>query len=82
MCKFEREGKMPIIFDDDSQMFFNTGFIDELASLLRVGGYVPDRYKNVIIPMMIITRLDYVLKDVLSIFYPHFHCCVLFYLHL
>lgn len=21
MCKFEREGKMPIIFDDDSQMF-------------------------------------------------------------
>lgn len=63
MCKFEREGKMPIIFDDDSQMFFNTGFIDELASLLRVGGYVPDRYKNVIIPMMIITRLDYVLKE-------------------
>lgn len=63
MCKFEREGKMPIIFDDDSQMFFNTGFIDELANLLRVGGYVPDRYKNVIIPMMIITRLDYVLKD-------------------
>ena len=63
MCKFEHEGKMPIIFDDDSQMFFNTGFIDELASLLRVGGYVPDRYKNVIIPMMIITRLDYVLKD-------------------
>lgn len=63
MCKFEREGKMPIIFDDDLQMFFNTGFIDELASLLRVGGYVPDRYKNVIIPMMIITRLDYVLKE-------------------
>ena len=63
MFKFEREGKVPIIFDDDSQMFFNTGFIDELASLLRVGGYVPDRYKNVIIPMMIITRLDYVLKD-------------------
>ncbi len=29
MCKLEREGKMPIIFDDDSQMFFNTGFIDE-----------------------------------------------------
>lgn len=27
MFKFEREGKMPIIFDDDSQMFFNTGFI-------------------------------------------------------
>ncbi|MBD5554438.1 MAG: N-6 DNA methylase [Roseburia sp.] len=63
MCKYEREGRMPIIFDDDSQMFYNTGFIDELASLLRVGGYVPDRYKNVIIPMMIITRLDYVLKD-------------------
>ena len=63
MYKFERKDKMQIIFDDDSQMFFNTGFIDELASLLRVGGYVPDRYKNVIIPMMIITRLDYVLKD-------------------
>lgn len=63
MCKYEREGKMPIIFDDDSQMFYNTGFIDELANLLRVGGYVPDRYKNVIIPMLIITRLDYVLKD-------------------
>lgn len=62
MSKIEREGKMPIIFDDDSQMFFNTGFIDELANLLRVGGYVPDRYKNVIIPMMIITRLDYVLN--------------------
>ncbi len=30
---------------------------------MRVGGYVPDRYKDVIIPMMIITRLDYVLKD-------------------
>ena len=27
MFKFERERKMPIIFDDDSQMFFNTGFI-------------------------------------------------------
>ncbi len=63
MWKRVHEGRMPIIFDDDSQMFYNTGFIDELAGLLRVGGYVPDRYKNVIIPMMIITRLDYVLKD-------------------
>lgn len=63
MQKLEREGKMPIIFDEDTQMFNNTAFIDELASLLRVGGYVPDRYKNVIIPMLIVTRLDYVLKD-------------------
>lgn len=63
MCKIEREGRMPIIFDDDTQMFNNTAFIDELASLLRVGGYVPDRYKNVIIPMLIVTRFDYVLKD-------------------
>lgn len=63
MCKIEREGRMPIIFDDDTQMFNNTAFIDELASLLRVGGYVPDRHKNVIIPMLIVTRFDYVLKD-------------------
>lgn len=63
MQKLEFDGKMPIIFDDDTQMFNNTQFIDELASLLRVGGYVPDRYKNVIIPMLIVTRLDYVLKD-------------------
>lgn len=63
MCKLLRNGRMPIVFDDDSQMFNNTAFIDELASLLRVGGYVPDRYKNVIIPMLIITRLDYVLRN-------------------
>lgn len=36
MCKLLRNGRMPIVFDDDSQMFNNTAFIDELASLLRV----------------------------------------------
>lgn len=65
MCKkIKEEGKMKIIFDDDTNVINNDiGFIDSMADLLRVGGYVPDRYKNVIIPMLIITRLDYILVD-------------------
>lgn len=62
MCRYG------IIFDDSVNNTTNVPFIDAIANILRDSkdkeeGYLPEEYKNVIIPMLVITRLDLVLED-------------------
>lgn len=61
--------KVGIIFDDSLNTATNVPFIDTIASILRDSkdkeeGYLPEEYKNVIIPMLVITRLDLVWADI------------------
>lgn len=60
--------KMGIHFDDSINTTANVPFIDMIANVLRDSkdkeeGYLPEEYKNVIIPMLVITRLDLVMDD-------------------
>lgn len=61
--------KVGIIFDDSLNTATNVPFIDTIANILRDSkdkeeGYLPEEYKNVIIPMLVITRLDLVWADI------------------
>lgn len=60
--------KRDIIFDENMNMTVNVPFIDTIANILRDSkdkeeGYLPEEYKNVIIPMLVITRLDLEICD-------------------
>lgn len=61
--------KIGIYFNDELNVATNIPFIDGITNALRDSkdkeeGYLPEEYKNVIIPMLVITRLDLVLRDV------------------
>lgn len=60
--------KRDIIFDEEINTVVNIPFIDTIANILRDSkdkeeGYLPEEYKNVIIPMLVITRLDLEICD-------------------
>lgn len=60
--------KREIIFDENMITTINVPFIDTIANILRDSkdkeeGYLPEEYKNVIIPMLVITRLDLEICD-------------------
>ncbi|WP_010299462.1 type I restriction-modification system subunit M N-terminal domain-containing protein [Clostridium senegalense] len=63
--------KIGIVYDENINQISNVAFIDDIANILRDSkdkedGYLPEEYKNVIIPMLVITRLDMVLMKTKS----------------